>query len=137
MGVIRKNDRMNSSQFLTVPQAHLHLALYVRGGRLSSTTYTETEMKSHSSDFKSFIYTISENVTGLHVTVYFSDVFTAFLRTSKRKNTAHRCPIQTEFRGTSPSFTRALFSKVSHFERECAQARLKSKFKQLRMRSIH
>ena len=89
---------------------------------MSSTTYTKTEMKSHSSDFKSFIYSTS-NVTGLQVTVYFSDVFTAFLRTSKRKNTAHRCPIQTEFRGTSPSFTRASFSKVSHFERERAQAR--------------
>ena len=85
---------------------------------MSSTTYTKTEMKSHSSDFKS-----TSNVTGLQVTVYFSDVFTAFLRTSKRKNTAHRCPIQTEFRGTSPSFTRASFSKVSHFERERAQAR--------------
>ena len=56
------------------------------------------------------------------MTVYFSDVFTAFLRTSKRKNTAHRCPIQTEFRGTSPSFTRASFSKVSHFERKRAQS---------------
>ena len=67
-----------------MPQAHLHLALYVRG-RWSSTTYTKTEMKSHSSDFKSFIYSTSENVTGLQVTVYFSDVFTAFLRTSKRK----------------------------------------------------
>ena len=87
---------------------------------MSSTTYTKTEMKSHSSDFKSFIYSTSKNVTGLQVTVYFSDVFTAFLRTSKRKNTAHRCPIQTEFRGTSPSFTRASFSKVSHFERERA-----------------
>ena len=54
VGVMRKNDRMNSK--LTVPQAHLHLALYVRGGRWSSTTYTKTEIKSHSmkSDFKSF-----------------------------------------------------------------------------------
>ena len=93
---------------------------------MSSTTYTKTEMKSHSSDFKSFIYSISENVTGLQVTVYFSDVFTAFLRTSKRKNTAHRCPIQTEFRGTSPSFTRASFSKVSHFERASALKRAQS-----------
>ena len=92
---------------------------------MSSTTYTKTEMKSHSSDFKSFIYSISKNVTGLQVTLYFSDVFTAFLRTSKRKNTAHRCPTQTEFRGTSPSFTRASFSKVSHFERERAQLKVK------------
>ena len=57
------------------------------------------------------------------MTVYYSDIFPSFLRTSKinfARNTAHRCPVQTEFRGTPPSFTRASFSKVSHFERERA-----------------
>ena len=56
------------------------------------------------------------------MTVYYSDIFPSFLRTSKinfARNTAHRCPVQTEFRGTPPSFTRASFSKVSHFVVSC------------------
>ena len=91
---------MNSklSHNLTVPQAHLHLGLYLRGRWSSTATYTKTKLI-HEVILRAFIYSIRE----YHRATSDCILFTAFLRTSKTKNTAHRCPIQTEFRDTPPS----------------------------------
>ena len=59
--------------------------MYEEGDDIKSpAAHTKTEIKSHTmrSVFKSFH---TQNVTGLQVTVHYSDIFTAFLRTSKRK----------------------------------------------------
>ena len=72
-------------------KAHLHLALHVPGGRWSSTTYTKTEIKSHSmkSVFKSFHIQHMKMSQG-YKWLYTIDIF-HILRISKRKK--HSSPL--------------------------------------------